>query len=224
MTERLARNESVEHGRRFRWRWSRVLIAVVVCTVGFFVLVKFDVRIGRAAVPIENLKEDGFADQIIEGFKNFPQPLTIAVACLLVGLLDKRRKRIIIALLAAQLGANVTYAATKFVVRRDRPYIAVPRLADQPDATGMDAWRGFSPGNISRDYQSFPSGHSAAAFALAGVLAWYYPRAAAVFWILAVGAATSRVLYLAHWPSDCIAGAGLGYLWSLAGLFVCRKR
>lgn len=61
-------------------------------------------------------------------------------------------------------------------------------------------------------YESFPSGHSAAAFAFAGVLAWFYPHLAGVFWALAVGCALSRYVDAVHWPGDCMAGAILGYV------------
>jgi undecaprenyl-diphosphatase len=86
----------------------------------------------------------------------------------------------------------------------------------------VDTWRGARFGNTSRDYQSFPSGHSAAAFALAGVLAWYYPKAAALFWFLAVGCMAQRIIELAHWPTDCVVGAALGYLWAQIGLRIGR--
>jgi membrane-associated phospholipid phosphatase len=58
---------------------------------------------------------------------------------------------------------------------------------------------------------SFPSGHSGAAFAFAAVLARFYPRLRWVFWVLAAGCAVSRSLDAVHWPSDCLAGATIGY-------------
>ncbi len=61
-------------------------------------------------------------------------------------------------------------------------------------------------------HQSFPSGHSATAFVLAGlVLIHPIPRVwkmMAVVWALLV--ALSRVVVGVHWPIDCLVGAALG--------------
>jgi membrane-associated phospholipid phosphatase len=65
---------------------------------------------------------------------------------------------------------------------------------------------------------SFPSGHTAGAVALTGILAAYYPHAAGVFWFLAVACATMRYVLDAHWPSDITAGMAVGYLVAHAGM------
>jgi membrane-associated phospholipid phosphatase len=207
--------------RWYRWRWTRLLAAVGLCAGAFFAFWPFDVAIGRWRAGFMPFEQDGFADQVFEGFKNFAQPLTIVSAAILVGLLDKRRKRIIIALLLAQLGANLTYNALKLTLARERPRLALEKHGDAA-FSAEDTWRGYRPGNTGEDYKSFPSGHSAAAFALAGVLAWYYPRAAGLFWALACGCAFSRVLHGAHWPSDCAVGAGIGYIWAQISLRIMR--
>ncbi len=59
---------------------------------------------------------------------------------------------------------------------------------------------------------SFPSGHTAAAFAMAFILTKCWPRARWLWYLLAVGVATSRTLVNAHFPSDVILGALLGTL------------
>jgi membrane-associated phospholipid phosphatase len=60
--------------------------------------------------------------------------------------------------------------------------------------------------------ESFPSSHSAGAFAYAGILASAYPGAAITFWSLALLCAVLRYLMDAHWPSDVLAGIALGLL------------
>ena len=57
---------------------------------------------------------------------------------------------------------------------------------------------------------SFPSGHTAASFAAATVLASFYPIAAPLVYALATGVGVSRVHLGHHFPSDVVAGAMLG--------------
>jgi len=67
---------------------------------------------------------------------------------------------------------------------------------------------------------SFPSGHSACAFAAAFVLARRWPRLRYVFYLGATGVAAARVLWLRHFPSDVLAGAAVGMVFGLAGTLV----
>ena len=91
----------------------------------------------------------------------------------------------------------------------------------------------FSPAGGS-GYDSFPSGHSAAAIAVATVLAAKYPRARWPVLAVAVAIAASRILRGSHYLTDVAGGAALGCVmgviaahpwreWrSSAGTAVCR--
>ena len=60
-------------------------------------------------------------------------------------------------------------------------------------------------------HRSFPSGHTSIAFAVAEVVRQLYGNlASAPFYLLAVNTGLSRIHDNKHYPSDIVAGAGLG--------------
>jgi membrane-associated phospholipid phosphatase len=63
----------------------------------------------------------------------------------------------------------------------------------------------------SHDYNSFPSGHTTAAFALASNLTEYYPRQAPFWYLGAAAIGWSRVELRRHRTRDVLAGAALGF-------------
>lgn len=67
---------------------------------------------------------------------------------------------------------------------------------------------------------SFPSDHSTAAGALAGVASLYNRALGILLWILAVGVAAGRVLAGLHYPVDAVVGLVLGGL-SAAAAYWC---
>ena len=71
---------------------------------------------------------------------------------------------------------------------------------------------------------SFPSGHSATAFAAATVLGWLVPRAAPAFFTLALAIGYSRIYVGVHWPLDVVVGALTGVVTALLLLAVARRR
>ena len=72
---------------------------------------------------------------------------------------------------------------------------------------------------------SFPSGHTAAAFAFAGVLILSLRRAWLTVCLLcaAVGVGVSRMAVGVHWPVDVLCGAALGWLGACAGVVLARR-
>jgi len=102
-----------------------------------------------------------------------------------------------LALRAADAALSATFAAEvlKFVTREPRP----PRATN-----GVFSVKG---GGVD----SFPSGHTATAFAYARVLADQYPHQKDLWYGLAAGVGWSRMGVRAHFVQDVVAGAALGY-------------
>jgi undecaprenyl-diphosphatase len=96
----------------------------------------------------------------------------------------------------------------KYLARRQRP--TIPR-DDRPLPIS-------TPGSFS-----FPSGHSASAFAFATGVALEHPRIALPILPLAAGVAYSRVHLRVHYPFDVLAGAAIGTLMGLTSGSVVRS-
>jgi membrane-associated phospholipid phosphatase len=189
---------------------ARLLGVFIGLIAIFLLLVHYDADLLQWRLRIMPRNIGGLYRQLVEGFRNFAQVLTVVVVMVVAARVDHRRKSIIVAILLAQLVAAIGYNAGKFAVARYRPFAALGELP--PQFSSANTWIGWNPDiHRTEKYRSFPSGHSAAAFALAGVLVWFYPRLRITFWTLAVGCALSRWVDLMHWPSDCFAGAVLGY-------------
>lgn len=71
---------------------------------------------------------------------------------------------------------------------------------------------------------SFPSGHTATAFAGATVLSHLVPRAAPGFYVLAAAIAYSRLYVGVHFPLDVVGGAVIGVATALLLLAIARRR
>jgi undecaprenyl-diphosphatase len=71
---------------------------------------------------------------------------------------------------------------------------------------------------------SFPSGHTATAFAAATVLSFCAPRFAPAFFVLAAAVAYSRMYVGVHFPLDVIGGIVIGVVTALLLRAAVRRR
>ena len=104
-------------------------------------------------------------------------------------------------MLCSLLIAGVVPHLCKYLVRRERPNRALVRRFDTRVPRLGDAW------------DSFPSGHAVHLSAVAASARRLVPRR---WWPTLIGAlgalAASRIVLLAHYPSDVVAGWGIGAL------------
>jgi hypothetical protein len=136
-----------------------------------------------------------------------------------VGLLTQNRKVQYTGLQAFKalvLSAGVT-GSIKYITQRERPY--------QTDNINNShfIWNSFH-------YNSFPSGHTSDAFAMASVIGyniknkyWQIP-----IYAVATGVGLSRIHDNKHWVSDVVLGAAIGYcvgqIINRSGNFVFEKK
>jgi undecaprenyl-diphosphatase len=115
-----------------------------------------------------------------------------------------RRPSLVVAVLLAVGAADLLTALIKEVVPRHRPFE-------------------HQLGPSERTH-SFPSGHTATAFAGATVLSAFAPRYRLAFYALACLTAFSRLYNGVHYPTDVLAGAVLGVATALLLLAGARRR
>jgi undecaprenyl-diphosphatase len=89
----------------------------------------------------------------------------------------------------------------KNVVGRGRPFVG-----GQANAFNFQYFAG------TEAFASFPSGHAISAFALAFAVAAVWPRLRIIMLVYAVAIGVTRLVLLAHHPSDVVAGAVLGVI------------
>jgi membrane-associated phospholipid phosphatase len=107
--------------------------------------------------------------------------------------------------LAVQLSEATVYSslinlAVKFIAGRARPYMDLGNT-------------NFEPFNFTWEHSSFPSGHTTLSFAYSTIMADVYNN---FFWKFswysaAVLVGFARIYHNAHWFSDTVLGAAIGY-------------
>lgn len=183
-----------------------IAIGAVAGTLAFFWLDPLLANFGTIKLP-------GDLTKAIYLMELFGHGIGVLLIVWLLAMLGEQRWRQVAAavVLTSAVGAILKMA---FVRQRpsaweseDIPGIAVGWL-EKSHVTVADSGAGL----IHDSLHSFPSGHATTAFALAAALALLYPRGRAVFFTVAAMVAVQRVFAKAHFFSDVIVGATIGFV------------
>lgn len=107
-------------------------------------------------------------------------------------------------------GALLFWSATLGGIAAELLKLLFRRL--RPGELGEYAFRPFTERTFSTGGLALPSSHALVAFGAAALLARAFPRARVIWWLLAWGCALSRVAAGAHFLSDVVVAAVVGWL------------
>jgi membrane-associated phospholipid phosphatase len=186
--------------------------AFAVATTGAILFA--DKPVQRLAMQIRTNKSVVSASTYVTDFGGLYEAYTLA-ALGAYGVIFKKEKEQTTVLLATQayITAATIETALKYLTSRQRPsyYNSVTGLNNH---TFHGPFYHFLKSDNS-SYESFPSGHTTVVFAAATVFAMEY-KETPIIPIIAYSAATavglSRIVQNAHWISDVMVGAALGFL------------
>ena len=187
-------------------RLLKVLLFGAICAgIAFFFL---DHPLG-AWLRQKSLSKDIPGD--IRNFINcgelFGHGTGIIVVAALIYVLDQANRRKIPRVVICAFLPGLAALLIKMTVCRIRPRELDYSGAIEQTFTGLNLFR-----EMSSSYHSFPSGHTATAVGLAIALSWLYPHGRKLFMFFAVWVAFQRMFSEAHYLSDTICGAMLGFL------------
>lgn len=201
--------------RRVRAAWRRlngVAIAAILATVAGSICLVWWFADEPLVAFAEQIQSDSTraAVRMFNRLGGGPNPVMVVLWFALAGLAFRRRHwvrlSIIMAISAAFAGLIVHLL--KFTFGRTRP----------------ELWLGAFH-HARESASSFPSGHTVAAFAIAGVL-FFGSRSQGLrtlAMLVATSIAASRVMAFRHWPSDVLTSAVIGllsgwfFVWSTDG-------
>lgn len=165
------------------------------------------VAVGLLMIPVDNgllklvprVPEEQKADRFTEAVNKFGSKEVLLASIgglyLLGDNYDKDTAKLALAALANSV---ITTQEIKMLAGRERPSLSGDLLK----------FHGLTLHGEGR--QSFPSGHTSAAFAVATVLAKRHPKQKWLYYGLAAAVGMARIRKSAHFPSDVLVGAGIG--------------
>lgn len=163
----------------------------------------------------------------LETLQQFGAIGSLLITAVIIALVDPARRRTLADLFFAAAATAVAANIVKMTLGRPRPRLADPWNLVLPwrtyplekDGATLErhAWEFWRARELNlADLWSMPSSHTSAAVVLAMFLTLAYPRLKPFCIAMVAVVASARVILTAHYPSDVVIGAALGYL--VAGL------
>jgi undecaprenyl-diphosphatase len=189
-------NSFVKMVFRFRWWWG-----LLVLGVGLLIFASFYLD-GAAQAWIAAHQTAGMKKFMrgVSQFGDWPEHISLGLVLLVLAYWRRSKKwmRIVAAMILACALAGVSARVVKVAVGRARPSVETE-----------SAWKGPS---LRARYNAFPSGHTAASTAFFATLALACWRLGAVFLVIPLLIAFSRMYVAAHYLSDVVCAALIGLL------------
>jgi len=206
------------HAPRIGAGW---VLPTLLIVVGFIAVHPFDGPLAAGAARLRESLHGDFRREL-EAWQQYGQAIAIIVTALVLWLLDPARRRRLLDLGLAVVLAEAVSQSSKMLIGRPRPR---PQFNDP--TTFLSPW-GEYPVMVGNHYKlvhawdksagantdlwSMPSSHTLFAAMLSVFLVTLYPRLRWPALALTLLVAFGRVLFDAHWPTDVVVGAGLGWL------------
>lgn len=213
---RLARAPShsrkAEARRRLARRWLMLIASAAFVIIGLMLTLD--------ATAIGLMYPRGTASlwpvRIFTEFAKASYVLWALVACLALLLLVLPTLRGVSRSIASSFGTRLLYVFLSVFAAVTMTEILKPLFGRGRPFVGDIGVMNFSPFAGTQAFASLPSGHATTSFALAFAVSAVWPRLAPAMWTYAVLICVSRVVLLAHHPSDTIAGALVGVVGAMA--------
>lgn len=215
--------------RRF---WALPALYALIATLILWPLDPWALALITADGTRPSLPIGGDIRRELEALQQFGQGAMTIIVVIAIWLLDPPNRRRLLDWLTAAVVAAVLAFGLKMLIGRPRPVLAEPDLILGPfDVYPLPAGGGYVVTHAWAFWQhgvgklwSMPSSHTVYAVVAAAMLAGWYPRLRWLMVALAALVAFARVAFGAHYPSDVVAGAGVGLIaaglanrWSVSG-------
>lgn len=197
--------------------WRHPVGPLVMAAALFFVLLPLDGPISRwlrAINPSGDLRRE------LEAWQQYGAITSLIAVAAVIALMDPARARRLLDLVAATALTGLAVMVLKFGAARPRPKFDDPHSFVGPfgeypitlrdGTTGLAHSWDMSTAKVV-ELWSMCSSHTAYAVVLSVFLGTLYPRLRPLAIGLAVLVGTSRMLFQAHWPTDVLIGAAIGF-------------